>query len=128
MSCLQLLADAAEKITAVAEHALDPVSISFDGNQIVLRVPKFGERCPAKAQCQEGKELAQALDLAKVGVFEVEASGFERREQGLKAPPKWVIHEGSFGITIRRQNQAFAIGETGGDDVDALASNPKLSQ
>ena len=51
--------------------------------------------------------------MAEVGGFEVKASGFEGREQGLNAPPKSVIGQSGFGVTVRRQNQEFAIGEKG---------------
>lgn len=60
--------------------------MGLDGDGVMLMVPEPGEHGPTEAQGEEGNELTQTLAMAEVGGFEVKASGFEGREEGLNAP------------------------------------------
>ena len=48
--------------------------------------PQAGLKAPAEGQDQQGQEPLDTLVVAQVGVFAVEASGFEATEQGLDIP------------------------------------------
>jgi hypothetical protein len=64
--------------------------------------------------------------MAKVGGFEVEATGFQRCEQRLHAPSQAVIRQCALRAVAGGHNQPFAILQSGGDDVDATAPHPTL--
>jgi hypothetical protein len=52
----------------------------------MLMVPESGEHGPTEAQGKGGDKFTEAFRLTEVCGFEVEASGFEGREEGLDAP------------------------------------------
>jgi hypothetical protein len=116
----------AEEVTGASEEALGPAAMGFDRNRVVLMLPEPGEHGPTEAQGKERDEFTQALAMAEVGGFEVKASGFEGRKQGLDAPGQAVIGQGGLGMMVGRENEEFAIGEAGGDDVDSSAPDPTL--
>jgi hypothetical protein len=66
--------------------------------------------------------------MAKVGGFKVEASGFEGGEEGLNAPASSVVGEGGLRGVVGGENQEFAIGQTGGDEVDSSAPDPAFAR
>ena len=69
---------------------------------------------PYKSHADHRRKTSDAVDVAQVGVLDVEAGGFHSSEACLNLPSLFVSGNGLFGAVITNQNLQFrhAIGDS----------------
>ena len=87
----EIAADTPQEITAKAKQALGPAPMRLQWNRLLLVLPESSEHGPAESQRKQRYQLAEALSVAEMGRFKVEASTFQRGEERLNAPSQAVI-------------------------------------
>ena len=82
--------------------------VGFEADRLGLVEPIADFVRPAEGDGKDGGELGDALRVGHVGVFEVEATGFQGGEEGLDLPALGVDGQGLLGRVVGHDDQQFA--------------------
>lgn len=83
--------------------------------------PESDMQRPERGQREQGEQAFEALRVSQTGVFEVEAVGFQGREQSFNAPALGIVLQAVSAVGVADEDQPLILAETLGAEKDLQA-------